>query len=521
MDRLTIRQIVEAVEAGQIRIPAFQRGFVWEPDRVAFFMDTLYKQYPFGSLLIWRTNEQLSVERKLGPLELPEPKADFPIDYILDGQQRITSVFLTFQTSHTLPQTEEWKDIYFDYTVADGAQENQFFALGESEVIPNKHFPLRAFFDTIKYRQLTREFGDELAQRLDAVQARFKEALLPVQIFKTDDKGTVAVIFERINRQGVRLNTMQLLSAWTWSEEFQLQGQFDDLTEELDEFGYSSGQIDENLLLRCTAAILMGSPRPESIVEIPGERVRSRFDEVVNGIKGALDFLRANLNIQRIDNLPFQTLLVPLSVFFATSGSKEIVITETQRKTIIRWIWRSAFSKRYSSGVIRNMEDDIRAMLQLKGGQASNLGEFLVHVDESFFVINNFGIGSVNTKTFVLLLAQQHPLSFVSGTPVNLADKLKDYNKAEFHHLMPKAFLKGHEHADFANCLANFAFVSKSENKRLGGVAPSEYRNKMATNIDAILTRSLCDQSLFEDDFDTFIEKRAYSLQKVALQLIE
>lgn len=190
MEQLTVRQIIEAVESGQIRIPEFQRGFVWEPDRVAFFMDTLYKQSPFGSVLIWRTKEKLKAERKLGPIDLPEPKADFPIDYVLDGQQRITSVYLTFQTKQQLIQNEDWKDIYFDHTVPDEAQDTQFFALAGDDVIKEKHFPLRAFFDTVEYRKLTRDMKDELANRLDAVQSRFKEVQLPAQILKTEDKGT-------------------------------------------------------------------------------------------------------------------------------------------------------------------------------------------------------------------------------------------------------------------------------------------------------------------------------------------
>ena len=51
METITIREIIDRVLRGQIRIPAFQRGFVWEPDRVAYLMDSIYKKYPFGSLL--------------------------------------------------------------------------------------------------------------------------------------------------------------------------------------------------------------------------------------------------------------------------------------------------------------------------------------------------------------------------------------------------------------------------------------------------------------------------------------
>jgi uncharacterized protein with ParB-like and HNH nuclease domain len=128
MENLTIREILDSVYRGQIRIPAFQRGFVWEPDRVAFLIDSIYKGYPFGSLLFWRTNERLRTERKLGPFDLPEPQADFPIDYVLDGQQRVTSIFGVFQTE-LKGNSETWKDVFFDYQQVDDVQETQFFSL--------------------------------------------------------------------------------------------------------------------------------------------------------------------------------------------------------------------------------------------------------------------------------------------------------------------------------------------------------------------------------------------------------
>jgi hypothetical protein len=520
MESLTIREIIEQVESGQIRIPAFQRGFVWEPERVAQFVDSVYKGYPFGSLLLWRTSEKLKVERQLGPFVLPPPKADYPIDYVLDGQQRVTSAYATFQTTHALDQTGDWKDIYFDYSLPEDVQDLQFFALSPSEVDPTKHFPLRVVFDTVGYRKATRSFGEALAQRIDVMQARFKEARLPAQIHRTDNKSTVAVIFERINRQGVPLDTLQLLSAWTWSEDFQLQSEFEDLIDEVSSKGFDTGSFDENLLLRCAAAVLVSDPRPDAIVSIPGDQVRKRFDEVLNGILGALDFCEMNFGIRRIDNLPFQTLMVPLCVFFAVSGQKQIVVTEAQRKHILNWFWKVAFNRRYSSGVIRHLEDDIKAMLQLKGGQQSSLGSFPSAIDQDFFIQNNFGIGNVNTKTFVLMLAQQKPLSFVSGTPIDVNSKLKEYNNAEFHHMMPRAFVKSSDAPGWVNCLANHCFLSRSENKALGGVAPSEYKKKMPSNTDEILKRAICPQSLFADKFKAFVSERSNMLRETAKSLI-
>jgi uncharacterized protein with ParB-like and HNH nuclease domain len=107
MPDLSIREILEQVSRGQIRIPAFQRGFVWEPERVAYLMDSIFKKYPFGSLLFWHTREHLRFDKKLGPFELPEPKADYPIDYVLDGQQRVTSIYGVFQSDLPPPGPDE------------------------------------------------------------------------------------------------------------------------------------------------------------------------------------------------------------------------------------------------------------------------------------------------------------------------------------------------------------------------------------------------------------------------------
>lgn len=70
MASMSIRSLIDKVTAGTIRIPAFRRGFVWDGERVAFFMDSLYKGYPFGSILLWRTRSQLKHERNLGPFAL-------------------------------------------------------------------------------------------------------------------------------------------------------------------------------------------------------------------------------------------------------------------------------------------------------------------------------------------------------------------------------------------------------------------------------------------------------------------
>lgn len=516
---LPIRRVIEKVLSGEIRIPSFQRGFVWDAERVAYLIDSIYKGYPFGAVILWRTREALTAERRLGPYDLPERQADYPVDYVLDGQQRLTSIFGVFQTELTPEEDDSWTHVYFDLEAAVDHQESQFVALDPSDADAGRYFPVRTFFDVAGYRAATASLDAGRAELVDSVQAIFKEAVVPTQEIVTEDRAKVAIVFERVNRLGVKLDVFQLLTAWTWSEDFDLQTKFSELSEELRPYGFAEVGEDSNLLLRCCAAIVAGDASPAAFVDLNGKDVRDRFDDIANGIRGAIDFLRKDLGVQRLDNLPYAALIVPLSVFFAR---KSVRITNEQQEVLVRWFWRSCFSRRYSAGVIRNLNRDIEEAAALRDGTGANLATFSAAVDADFFTENVFNISTVNTRTFVLMLAQQRPLSFVSGANVTLSEVMQRYNRNEFHHLMPRSFLRGmgRDNSDI-NRLVNFAIISSSDNNHLGGVAPSEYRNKMpAAKTDLILSRSAVPQSLFADDYDGFIEERAAMLVAKAKELL-
>src|ERR1044072_998177 len=324
MEPMTIRKLVEGILNGQIRIPAFQREFVWEPDRVALFIDSIYKEYPFGSLLFWRAKELLKHERQLGPYELPALQEDYPIDYVLDGQQRVTSIFASFQTELPRPQADRWINIYFDYRAKADPQDSSFFALADDEAYPDRFLPVRVLFDSAEYRKATENVDADLLPHIDDLQSRIKEALIPVELLRTDDRAKVAIVFERINHQGVPLDTLQLLTAWTWSEDFDLQQRFEDLREALEDHGFAGVGEDTSLVLRCCAAILAGQPTADHLIGLNGSDVRDRFDEVENGIKGAIDFLRTQLGVETLRNMPYPAMLIPLAVSFASSGETQI-----------------------------------------------------------------------------------------------------------------------------------------------------------------------------------------------------
>ncbi len=246
-----------------MRVPNFQRGFVWDPERVAYLMDSIYKGYPFGSILLWRTKQELTHERDLGPFHLPQNDPEYPTDYILDGQQRITSIFGVFQTEVVLANKPLWAQIYYDMKGSENAQESSFTALEVGDVVKDQHFPIGCLFDLVLYRKETKDYDDAKIARLDKIQARFKEALIPVQTITTEDKTAVAIVFERVNQRGVELDTVQLLSAWTWSGDFDLNQRFEELASELTPFGFKDVGSDKDLLLRCCSAVMLQDPSPD------------------------------------------------------------------------------------------------------------------------------------------------------------------------------------------------------------------------------------------------------------------
>lgn len=360
----TIRNLISKISNGSIRIPAFQRGFVWEPENVAFLMDSLYKGFPIGSILLWRTAEKLKTERQLGNFQLPEPEKQYPIDYVLDGQQRLTSIFSVFQTDLPTISNDNWMDIYYLIDSNDSIQKSKFIALNENEVDKNKHFPLNVLFDSVKYRQATDIFDTDVKMELDKLQEKFKEIIIPNELMETDNKEHVAIVFERINRAGVRLDSFQLLSAWSWSTDFDLQDELNSLSEELEDYEFGDLLQSQDLLLKCFTGYILNDTSPTAVLSLDGEKVRKNFENIKNGIKSAIDFLQNELNIYNVNMLPYPAMIVSLTKFFGTNKKNGKLFTETKQGASKKQYVVDFINKKFNSKKVVITEDQIEILLE-------------------------------------------------------------------------------------------------------------------------------------------------------------
>lgn len=519
-ETLTIAKAIERISSGDIRIPAFQRNFVWEPDQVAFLLDSIYKGFPIGTIILWKTDKRLTTEKSLGYFELPEPRKDYPVNYVLDGQQRLTSLFSVFQTT-LKPTSQEWVDIYFDLESNESVQESAFLALDDNEVDNDRHFPVSSFFDSVEYRKATNKLSDEYQIIIDQVQRKFLTYIIPDIVFETEDLKNVAIVFERINRAGTELNVFELLSAWSWSESFDLVEKFDELQEIIAEHGYEDLTDDRDLQLRVTAGIIKGNTSPKTVLDLTGDEIRDNFNKIRNGLIGAIDFLKRELNIKHFKMLPFPGLIVPLSSFFATDRADGVNYTSLQKKKISTWFWRSLFTRRFSAGVNDRQAQDIQELLNLRSDENYNFKYPSAEIKFDF-TKSNFSRNNANSKTLISMLNSINPKSLLSGANIDLDKVLKSGSKHEYHHIYPKKHLErlGKERKEI-NCLANFCFLTRSDNNTISDKSPNEY-GKLIANFskDEYLRSALIPENFEELEYEEFLEIRNNSLIELADKLM-
>lgn len=521
-ESLTIRKIIDRIISGEIRIPAFQREWVWTPQQVSFLLDSIYKNFPIGTVFLWKTSTRLSSEKELGNYVIPEPRKEHPVYYVLDGQQRLTSLFSVFQTELTPSGNYEWLNVYYDFDASEDIQESKFVALASDEIIQGKHFPMSVIFDARKFFEEINKLPQGKQDIILKVQQMFQEYSLPSQEFETDSKESIAIVFERINRAGTPLNTYQLLTAWSWSADFDLQDEFNELTEELRPYGFGNLALDKDLQLKCCSGIIRGETSPSVIMSLTGEEVRVNFDKIRNGIKGAIEFLKDQLKVHSLEWLPYPSMIVSLSAYFATDRAAGMPFNDDQRKQIRKWFWKSNFSRRYSAAIQDRHKQDILLMKQLAADSRISIAEFNCEIERQYFEESAFNVSSVNTKTFVIMLANHNPKSFISGGDVRLGEVLKIVNRNEFHHIFPKKYLERLDtEKKKINCLANFCFLNNADNQKIKDKDPNVYKALLPVgSITQILESAICTSNSLDLSYDDFLSARIDKLIEYGNELI-
>jgi hypothetical protein len=470
-DDLKLDKVIHKIELGLIKIPPFQRKFVWDQTQVIELLDSIYNNYPIGSLLLWNTKEDLPSTRNIGGFKLPTVDKEFPVDYVLDGQQRITSVYgclckNTEQEKTDYSPDPKLFDIYFVFST-------QKFIMAESITDPKDALSIRLLFDNEKFIQKIVEFAADankitLASKL---QSTFQNYEVPIVTIKGREKSEVGIIFERINNTGTELSTLDLMIAWTWTEEYHLKEELDEILENLASKGF--GNVKDKIVLQCLSAIIKQTTTTKEILSLLPDEVRNHTEKLGQSLELTIDFISTQFNIQTDDFLPNSHQIVPLTYLF----SKLNHLSAQQSECIKKWFWRTSFSNRYSDSTDAKMNEDLVFMNEILANNFVNLAKYKSSVDVNFFKTQTLLKSNPHVRAFLLLLAQQKPLDLTNGNTIDINQSLSSFNRKEYHHIFPKHFLskkKGLKTNDI-NLIANYCFLPANSNKIISNKAPSDY----------------------------------------------
>ncbi len=465
-----IDRIMNRIEEGDIKIPAFQRGFVWNQEQVLDLLDSIYRDYPIGSILLWQTSERLKSTRNIGGFLIPEREPEYPVNYVLDGQQRLATIYAIFCKDRGRdPQNVRYDidpdifEIYFDLD-DDGFVPDYDLDDGHANLKMTSLLDADKFFDDVnklnkKYRKKARD-----------LQSKFMNYEIPVVTTTKRSKEEVGTIFERINNTGTRLTTLDLMVAWTWGEEFHLREELDQIKEVLDSKGF--GETPDKIVLQCLAGIIEKTTKTKDIIKLKPETVRNSMDKLNSSLEKSIDFLSTELTVISRDFLPHSHQIVPLTFFFSRVNTPN----QEQSKTLKQWFWKTSFSKRYSGSTDKKMNDDIAFFQKVVNGDYLDIQKYSYSVDKSSLINQRFSKSSPFTRAFLLLLAQNNPLNLVNGNRIDIGTALSKYNSKEYHHIFPRNFLKNKGvETERINSLCNFTFMPADSNKTISSKSPSDY----------------------------------------------
>lgn len=506
-----LASLLSDVARGNIKIPVFQREYVWNDEQIMSLLDSIYRGYPVGSLLLWSTKESLRHERNVGGFVLPKTPEDYPVNYVLDGQQRLTTLYGVFN-SDTDTADPELAD---RFNVSFIPETEQFVHHKSADA--RSSINLRVILDTTRLLPELARFSDADKNKIAALTERFKDYEFPVVTIKDRTNQEVCRVFQRINSSGTSLSTLELLAAWTWSDQFDLRNEIETLIDRLADRGYE--QLDESLLMRCLAAVVLNRIEADELVDAAPAQLIDGMSKLKQAAYAMTDFLEKELRIKNVVFVPFPIMIVPLVGFFARNLKPDAA----QLAGLRRWFWHCSFTQRYKAGTNTYVMADLESMQQLAGGKPVFDG-LTAKVEPSLFK-KTWRINSTVAKAAICLLAQLSPRSFLSGGSVDLGTAMAAYNSREFHHIYPKAFLAGlgipfHE----SNVIANVCFLTSADNRSISDADPREYLTKVPASLkSAIAASALIPLEAMDGSkpYSDFISLRAQAMADVAAKLVE
>jgi hypothetical protein len=515
--------LASRILSGDILLPKFQRNFVWDPPQIIALLDSVGRGYPIGSVLLWQSRQELRSENKIAGLDIELPRPDYPVNYLLDGQQRLSTICAAMYWNGT-DRNSRWNLAY-------DLRKEEFLHLDTLDDPPPHQIRLNKLPDPARYfgqvailSNLDPD-GGVLAANAQRLFNRFKDYKIATVTLGDMAIEDVAPIFERINSTGTPLTIVDLMRAATWSPEFDLIDTIEELLGALAEKEFSG--IDKKVILRNISASAGGGFSTDSIDDLrdhSAESLKAAAQATKSAYLRMVDFLATEVRVPSARVVPYSNQLTVLAELFRLVESPDAA----QFAAIRTWFWRTALAGYFSGWNTGQMTSDQAAVVAFAKGETPAIDVAASMPNADIWMTRQFRANNAHAKLLAIILSHQGPVDLLTGQMIDTGHALSWDNQKEFHHFFPRDYLKNRNiPSQRINSLANIVMLTSASNKRISNRAPSDYLAEVAeaagSNLSAWLTANLISQEAYEaaknDDFGQFLALRAETLQTTLLPL--
>lgn len=563
----SLPDILREINDGKVQLPDFQRGWVWDDDHIASLISSISLSYPIGAVMLLQTGGD-GVQFQPRPIQgVQIPYGTKPEYLILDGQQRLTSLYLAMSSGQPVPTTtNKGKEVeryyYLDVVKSLDPNEDRLDAVlsvpatklvtsdfgrkivldltTQEKEFSQCYFPMEVLFDQTGYSAWRRGFqkmfrnDDDKLDLFDNFEAevvnRFQSYRVPtIELLRDTPKEAVCQVFEKVNMGGVTLTVFELVTAMFAADNYNLREDWDKRKERIHEQDVLKG-MDSTAFL--TAVTLFSSyqrnqedaAKPvtckrKDVLKLTLEDYRRNADIIEDGLKKTARFL-AREKIFDSRTLPYSTQLIPLPVICALLGNNFEI--DTTRRKLAQWFWCGVFGELYGGANETRFGMDVPDFM----AWIEDKDQPRTIRDSGFSPTRLLSMQSrlsAAYKGLMALLMQAGSNDFLSGDPIEITSYFD--LAIDIHHVFPKAYCESKYKRSLWNSSVNKAPVSAKTNRIIGGKAPSAYlsniekqSNMDSPRLDEILkTHKIAPDLLRSDAFEKFIRDRASNL----LDLIE
>ncbi|MCR5624990.1 MAG: DUF262 domain-containing protein [Lachnospiraceae bacterium] len=560
-----ISELMNSIDAGYSQLPDFQRGWVWDDNRIKALIASITNNYPVGAAMFLEYGNE-NIRFKYRVIEGVESTDVTPNELILDGQQRLTSIYSALLNSKPVnTKTDKGKEIKrFYYIDIEKALDSNIDRIDAIISVPetrkitsnfgrdieldlstkekeyeHKMFPLNIILDTpktfiwqqeyLKYHDNNSEIIDDYMKFQSKIIMTVIQYKIPVILLdKKTPKEAVCQVFENVNTGGVSLTVFELVTAVFAMDDFELREDWDVRKENYFSGDLSSVITATDFLTACTLLSTYKksgtvSCKKKDVLNLTLAEYRQYSDKLCVGFVEAENILQEERIFSK-DDLPYTTQFIPLAVLCTLLSDRNQIKETNIKRKIKQWYWSGVFGEMYGGANETRYVYDVVGVMDW----ISDDTKVPKTVQESYFnptrLLGLQSRLSAAYKGIMALVLKNHCQDFISGREMDFT--VYKSENIDIHHIFPKSYCEKQNYEKrFWNSVINKTPITYSTNRTIGGVAPSVYLSKIekkgqvsSDTLNKYLETHWIDVSCCRsDDFHSHIINRA----KLLLDAIE